>query len=269
MLQTTGLRKTFGTITAVHDVSLTIPSGQMVGISGRSGAGKSTLLRLINRLIEPTAGRLTCQETDIGALRGRALRAWRARCAMIFQQFHLVHRLDVITNVLIGRLHSTGTFASLLQRFSAADRARALRALERLEMAPFALQRAGTLSGGQQQRVAIARALVQEPHMLLADEPTASLDLHSATRVMEALRTINREDGITVICNLHHLDTARGYCDRIIGMTRGRITFDGPPTDLTLAQLRDVYAVDGADEELEHALAQSRGGAPRPALSFP
>jgi phosphonate transport system ATP-binding protein len=150
----------------------------------------------------------------------------------------------------------------LLRRFSRADRARAIGALERLDMASLALQRADTLSGGQQQRVAIARALVQEPRILLADEPIASLDLHNATRVMEALRTINCEDGITVLCNLHHLDTARTYCDRIIGMTRGRITFDGTPEELTAEHLHDIYGVAGADEELEQALAQSRRGAP-------
>jgi phosphonate transport system ATP-binding protein len=176
---------------------------------------------------------------------------------MIFQQFNLVHRLDVITNVLIGRLNYTGTLPSLVRRFSRVDRAMAIRALERLDMASVALQRADTLSGGQQQRVAIARALVQEPKILLADEPIASLDLHNATRVMEALRTINREDGITVICNLHHLDTARSYCDRIIGMTRGQITFDGTPATLTLEHLRHIYGVEGEDEELAQALVQS------------
>lgn len=138
----------------------------------------------------------------------------------------------------------------------------AIRALERLDMAPFALQRADTLSGGQQQRVATARTLVQEPRILLADEPIASLDLHNATKVMEALRTINREDRITVICNLHHLDTARHYCDRIVGMAKGQILFDGLPGELTLEQMRDIYGVEGEDEELEQALAQSRQGTP-------
>ena len=205
MLNLDQVHRTFGDVRAVDGVSVTIEAGQMVGIIGRSGAGKSTLLRLINRLIDLTAGRITFDGTDVGTLNGQALREWRTRCAMIFQQFNLVNRLDVVTNVLIGRLHYNPTLPSLVKIFPRADRALAIRALERLDMAPFALQRADTLSGGQQQRVAIARALVQEPNILLADEPIASLDLHNATRVMDALRTINREDRITVICNLHHL----------------------------------------------------------------
>ena len=267
MLQTKSVFKQFGDVCAVNGVSLTIPPGQMVGIIGRSGAGKSTFLRLLNRLIDLTRGHILFENMDVGKLTGRALRVWRTRCAMIFQQFNLVHRLDVITNVLIGRLNYTGTLPSLVRRFSRADRAMAIRALERLDMASVALQRADTLSGGQQQRVAIARALVQEPKILLADEPIASLDLHNATRVMEALRTINREDGITVICNLHHLDTARSYCDRIIGMTRGQITFDGTPATLTLEHLRHIYGVEGEDEELVQALTQSCSGANHAALA--
>lgn len=267
MLQAQYVRKKFGDVCAVDGVSLTIPAGQMVGIIGRSGAGKSTLLRLINRLLDLTQGRITFEGVNVGALKGRALRTWRAHCAMIFQQFNLVNRLDVMTNVLIGRLSYSRTLPSLATYFSPADRALAIRALERLDMAPFALQRADTLSGGQQQRVAIARALVQGPKILLADEPIASLDLHNATKVMEALRTINQEDGITVICNLHHLDTARHYCDRIIGMARGRIQFDGAPHELTLEHMRHIYGVAGDDEDLERALAQSRHGAPRELIS--
>jgi phosphonate transport system ATP-binding protein len=260
MLHLENVSKTFGDVWAVKAVSLTIPEGQMVGIIGRSGAGKSTLLRLINRLLAPSLGSIRCDGLEVSALTGRALRAWRARCAMIFQQFHLVHRLDVLTNVLIGRLYHTSTLPSLAKRSTPADRTMAIRALERLEMAPFALQRAETLSGGQQQRVAIARALVQEPTILLADEPIASLDLHNATRVMEALRAINREERLTVLCNLHHVDTARTYCDRIIGISRGQITFDGPPEALTLDHLRAIYRIDGGDEELEQALAPGRSG---------
>jgi phosphonate transport system ATP-binding protein len=263
MLYIEQVHKQYGDVYAVNGVSLTIPQGQMVGIIGRSGAGKTTLLRLINRLTDLTQGRIVYGDLEIGALKGRALRAWRARCAMIFQQFHLVPRLDVITNVLIGRLTCTGTLLSLVKYFPPADRATAIRALERLDMASLALQRADTLSGGQQQRVAIARALVQEPHILLADEPIASLDLHNATRVMEALRTINREEQLTVICNLHHVDTARHYCDRILGLTQGQITFDGPPDALTLAHLRDIYGVVDGDEELAQALAQARSAIPR------
>ena len=247
MLRLEGLIKRFGTTVAVRNVSLDIAPGQMVGIIGCSGAGKSTLLRLINRLLEPTQGTVYFQGVNVTALRGRDLRAWRARCAMIFQQFYLVNRLDVLTNVLLGRLSYHWTLPTLLKRFTAAERALALQALQRLDILPQALQRAETLSGGQQQRVAIARALVQEPDLILADEPIASLDPHNATRVMEALRTINLEDGITVLCNLHTLETARAYCDRIIGMAQGQVVFDGSPAALTADMLLEIYGGEALD----------------------
>jgi phosphonate transport system ATP-binding protein len=205
MLRTEGLVKRFGSIVAVDRVTMHIPAGQMVGIIGRSGTGKSTFLRLI----EPTEGTIHYRDVPIGALKGCQLRLWRARCAMIFQQFNLVNRLEVLTNVLIGRLSYHWTLPTLMKCFSAAERALAIRALERLDLLPQALQRADTLSGGQQQRAAIARALVQQPQLILADEPIASLDPHNATRVMTALRAINREDGITIMGNLHALDMAR------------------------------------------------------------
>jgi phosphonate transport system ATP-binding protein len=250
MLRIERLAKHFGTTVAVNALSVQIPPGQMVGVIGRSGAGKSTLLRLVNRLIEPTHGIIRYRDVNIAALKGRKLRAWRARCAMIFQQFNLVNRLDVLTNVLIGRLNYHWTVPTLVKYFSAAERALGIRALERLDLLPQALQRADTLSGGQQQRVAIARALVQAPQLILADEPIASLDPHNATRVMAALRAINREDGITVICNLHALDMARTYCDRIIGMAHGRLVFDGPPSALTPAVWRSIYGDNEAGEEV-------------------
>jgi len=251
MLKVDELAKHFAAVKAVDRVSLEIPAGQMVGIIGRSGAGKSTLLRLINRLIDPTAGRLYFGGTDVTALKGAELRRWRSRCAMIFQQFNLVNRLDVITNVLIGRVGHRSTLPTLIKHFSLVERAMAIQALYRLDMDGQALQRAETLSGGQQQRVAIARALMQEPEILLADEPIASLDPRNATRVMDALRTINDEDGITVIVNLHHLDTARDYCDRIIGMAAGRVVFDGAPDDLSPALTRDIYGQESEDAGLD------------------
>ena len=160
---------------------------------------------------------------------------------MIFQQFNLVPRLDVLTNVLAGRLHRIPTVRALLKLFTARERALAIRALDRLGIAELALNRADALSGGQQQRVAIARALMQEPRLLLADEPIASLDPMNARLVMDALRDINRYDGITVLCNLHTLDTARAYCDRIVGMAQGRIVFDGAPDALTEDAVREIY----------------------------
>jgi phosphonate transport system ATP-binding protein len=257
MLRLAQLTKRFGPTVAVDNVTLDIPPGQMVGVIGRSGAGKSTLLRLINRLLEPTHGSVHFKGLNITALGGRELRIWRARCAMIFQQFNLVSRLDVLTNVLIGRLSYHWTVPSLLKCFSATERALAIRALERVDLLPQALQRADTLSGGQQQRVAIARALLQEPDIILADEPIASLDLRNANRVMAALRTINREDGLTIICNLHALATARTFCDRVIGMARGQVVFDGRPATLTTETLRQIYEMDEGGEDAYEPVASS------------
>ena len=248
-LELHGLSRRFGAVAALDDVSLSVPQGQMVGIIGRSGAGKSTLLRLLNRMAEPSAGSIRFGGQEVTALRGQALRDWRTGCAMIFQQFNLVQRLDVLTNVLVGRLnHRRGFLAlmdALLGRFSAGERAMALEALERFDLLGTALQRAETLSGGQQQRVAICRALMQQPRLILADEPIASLDPQNARTVMDALRAVNRQDGITVMVNLHHLDTAREYCGRIIGMQAGRVVFDGAPEELTEARIAQIYGTAG------------------------
>jgi len=253
MLEIRSLTKSFGAVTALKNVNLRVPAGQMVGVIGRSGAGKSTLLRLVNRLAEPSGGSVRWNGQDVSALRGRELLRWRAHCAMVFQQFNLVPRLDVLTNVLLGRIAYKGVLPSMLQRFTPAERAMAVLALERLECAGLAFQRAETLSGGQQQRVAIARALMQEPQIVLADEPIASLDPASATRVMQALARINREDGITVLCNLHTLDTAREYCGRIVGIAGGEVVFDGAPSQLCAATVRRIYGVDESHDFRESA----------------
>jgi phosphonate transport system ATP-binding protein len=247
MLHIASLSKSFGGKTAVDDVSLEIPAGAFVGIIGRSGAGKSTLLRMINRLALPTSGRIMCEGVDVTALKGQDLRDWRQQSAMIFQQFNLVGRLDVLTNVMIGRLNHVGLPRSLLRLWRTEDRAIALSALEQFDIANLAAQRADTLSGGQQQRVAIARALVQEPKLLLADEPIASLDPRNTRIVMDALLRINKHFGITVICNLHSLDTARSYCDRLVGMAQGRIVFDGAPSALTDATARELYGLEAGE----------------------
>ena len=249
----------FGETTAVDGASLAIASGQFVGIIGRSGAGKSTLLRLINRLIDPSSGSISFEGTEVTRLRGKQLRNWRRDCAMIFQQFNLVDRLDVLTNVLIGRLAEHGFVSSMAMRFTDAERTMAIQALDRLDLVPQALQRAGTLSGGQQQRVAIAKALVQQPKIMLADEPIASLDPANATLVMDGLKQINREDGLTVLVNLHTLDTARAYCDRIIAMRQGRIFFDGSAAQLTDDVVRDIYGTDGLREFNEAVTSTQKG----------
>jgi phosphonate transport system ATP-binding protein len=247
MLQIEGLTRRYGSKTAVDNVSIGIESGRFIGVIGRSGAGKSTLLRMINRLETPTSGRIRFGEVEVTRLKGAALAAWRARCAMIFQQFNLVGRLDVLTNVLVGRLNHVSTLRSVLQLWSESDLALALSALEQLDIASLAAQRADTLSGGQQQRVAIGRALVQEPDIILADEPIASLDPRNTRIVMDALRRINRHHGITVLCNLHSLDVARAYCDRLIGMANGRVAFDGAPAELTDAAAHGLYGIEAQE----------------------
>lgn len=247
MLMLEKVTRRFGDFAAVNDVSLTIPKGQMVGVIGRSGAGKSTLLRMLNRLIDPSGGLIRFNETRVSELSGAALREWQRDCAMIFQQFNLVPRLNVLTNVLLGRLNHRSTLLNLVASFSREERAMAIAALERLGIAQTALQRAGTLSGGQQQRVAIARALMQQPKMLLADEPIASLDPLNAKVVMDSLLDINQREGLTVITNLHTLDTARTYCERVIGMAAGKVVFDGPAKDLSRDAVRMIYGAEGTD----------------------
>ena len=244
MLILEGVSRRFGTKLAVDQVSLEIRPGSFVGVVGRSGAGKSTLLRTINRLVEPTAGSISFGGTKVTALKARALRDWRSRCAMIFQQFNLVGQLDVLNNVLIGRVNAMPKARSLLRLWRPSDVAEALSALERFDIAALAAQRADSLSGGQQQRVAIARAILQRPDLILADEPVASLDPRNAITVMEALKRINRDQGITVLCNLHSVDLARAYCDRLVGMAHGRVAFDGPAEAFTTAAARDLYGIE-------------------------
>jgi len=258
MLDVKALTKTFGDHKAVDRVDLSVPKGQFLGVIGRSGAGKSTLLRMINRLEAPTAGSILCDGLDVARLRGRGLRAWRRRCAMIFQQFNLVGRLDVLTNVLIGRLGHAGGPERLLNIWSASDKVIAMNALEQFDMSSLAGQRVDQLSGGQQQRVAICRALVQEPDIVLADEPIASLDPRNTKIVMDALQRVNKHFGITVICNLHSLDIARAYCDRLVGMANGRAAFDGAPEALTDGAARDLYGLD-ADEVMDSTPAKAPG----------
>jgi phosphonate transport system ATP-binding protein len=245
MLKIENVTRRFGTKVAVDSVHLEIPAGQMVGIIGRSGAGKSTLLRMINRLVDVSEGVIEFAGTRVSVLRGGALRSWQRDCAMIFQQFNLVPRMDVVSNVLHGTLNRRSTLATMFNLFPQDDIHRAIDILDRLDIAEQAPKRVEALSGGQQQRVAIARALMQDPKIILADEPIASLDPMNAQVVMDTLRRIHDEDGRTVVCNLHTLDTARRYCDRVIGMRDGSIVFDGVPDELTTNVARDIY---GADE---------------------
>ena len=247
MLRISGLSRSYGDKLAARDISLEIASGSFVGVIGRSGAGKSTLLRMINRLVEPSSGTITFNGKNVTALQGADLRDWRRRCAMIFQQFNLVGRMDVLTNVLMGRLGYVPGWQAMLKMWPHEDRVIALAALEQLDIAGLAAQRADQLSGGQQQRVAICRALVQEPDIILADEPIASLDPRNTKVVMDALQRINREFGITIICNLHSLDLARGYCDRLVGMAQGRVVFDDTPDCLTEEVARELYGLEAGE----------------------
>ena len=246
MLNIDTLTKRFGDKTAVDAATISVSEPTMIGIIGRSGAGKSTLLRMLNRLSDATEGSIAFEGAEITTLKGAARRDWQSRCAMIFQQFNLVPRMDVVSNVLHGTLNRRSTLATMFNLYPQADIHKAIEILDRLGIAEQAPKRAEALSGGQQQRVAIARALMQDPAIILADEPIASLDPMNAQIVMEALRRIHEEDGRMVIANLHTLDTARRYCDRVIGMRDGRIVFDGSPGQLTTGAARDIYGA-GAD----------------------
>ena len=246
MLDVKSLTKRFGSNAAVDNVSFTIDRPMMIGIIGRSGAGKSTFLRMMNRLTDVTEGELCFEGRNVLTLTGKDKRDWQSDCAMIFQQFNLVPRMDVVSNVLHGTLGRHSTLTTMFNLYPEADIHKAIDILDRLGIAEHAAKRAEALSGGQQQRVAIARALMQDPKVILADEPIASLDPMNAQTVMEALRRIHDEDGRMVIANLHTLDTARRYCDRIIGMRDGRVVFDGTPEQLTTGVARDIYGA-GAD----------------------
>jgi phosphonate transport system ATP-binding protein len=249
MLEVKSVSRIFGQKRAVDGLSFTIDGPQFVGIIGRSGAGKSTFLRMVNRLTDATAGQILFDGRDILALRGAQARAWQSQCAMIFQQFNLVPRMDVVSNVLHGILNRRSTLQTVFNLWGRDDILTALEILDRLGIAEQAPKRAEALSGGQQQRVAIARALMQDPRIILADEPIASLDPMNAQIVMDTLKRINVEDGRMVIANLHTLDTARRYCDRVIGMRDGIKVFDGPASDLTTDVAREIYGADDSFNE--------------------
>lgn len=242
MLRVEHLTKVYenGTV-ALEDVSFEVPEGQFLAVIGLSGSGKSTLLRCINRLIEPTEGRILWNGEDITNAGQEELRRHRRRIGMVFQHFNLVARSKVSTNVLAGRLGYTQPALSLLNHFDSADRDQAVRALERVGLAEKADSLASELSGGQQQRVGIARALMQDPELMLADEPVASLDPVLAHSIMQHLESINKDDGVTVLCSLHFLDLVHRYSDRAIALFDGQIVFDGPPAEIDDEKFQDIY----------------------------
>ncbi|MDL1901055.1 phosphonate ABC transporter ATP-binding protein [Anaerolineae bacterium CFX9] len=235
---------------ALDNISIEIPEGQFVSIIGLSGSGKSTLLRCINRLIDPTEGRIVWNGIDITAATDDELRQIRRRIGMIFQQFNLVKRSSVMTNVMSGRLGYLSPIYSLINYFPGKERERAMAALERVGIPEKANNRASALSGGQQQRVGIARALMQEPEMMLADEPVASLDPATSHSVMKYLELLNKEDGLTVLCSLHFLSLARAYSDRVIALKDGRIEYDGPPRDIDEVRFKQIYGEDAVEVEI-------------------
>jgi phosphonate transport system ATP-binding protein len=234
----------------LDDVSLEVRDGEFLVLIGLSGSGKSTLLRCINRLVEPTSGRIVLDGLDITAAQGAELRKARRSIGMIFQQFNLVKRSSVLTNVLTGRLGYVSQWQSTLAHFGEEDYRRALINLDRVGLRERAQQRADRLSGGQQQRVAIARALMQEPKVMLADEPVASLDPATSHSVLKYLQQINRE-GMTVICSLHFLSLARTYGTRVIALKGGRLMFDGKPAEIDQQRFRDIYGEEAIEVEIE------------------
>jgi phosphonate transport system ATP-binding protein len=241
-----------GGVRALRNVTLEIPDGQLMVIVGLSGAGKSTLIRAINGLVPLTDGDVTIDGQSVRRASPAQLRRLRSRIGMIFQTFNLVKRTSVLNNVLMGRLHDTGTLRSLFGWYKPADVEIALQALERVDIVEKAYVRAANLSGGQQQRVGIARALAQEPKILLADEPVASLDPPTSHVVMRDLQRINRELGITTIVNLHFLDLAKVYGERIIGLRAGELVYDGTAAQADETVFRDIYGRSlTADDVLE------------------
>ena len=246
---------------ALKDVSFTVEDGEFLVVIGLSGSGKSTLLRCINRLLDPTSGTILWNGTDATSLGHNQLRPLRREIGMIFQHFNLVKRSSVLTNVLAGRLGYASPLSTLAGQFSAADRKKAAEALERVGLAPQARKRADELSGGQQQRVGIARALMQDPKMILADEPVASLDPVLAHNILGYLEDLNTESGITVLCSLHYLDLVQRYATRVIGLRDGQLVYEGNREDIrsmTDAQFKDIY---GQNAE-RIATGSITGGAP-------
>ncbi|MEQ8657150.1 MAG: phosphonate ABC transporter ATP-binding protein [Hyphomicrobiales bacterium] len=265
MLHLEGLSKTYKTgDAALRDVTLDVPKGQIVGLIGPSGAGKSTLIRCINRLVEPTSGKIMLGDVDLVTLNKTALRHQRRRIGMIFQEYALVERLTVMENVLSGRLGYVPFWRSFLRKYPPVDIQNAYRLLDRVGLMHQADKRADALSGGQRQRVGIARALAQEPELLLVDEPTASLDPKTSRQIMRLLTEICEERGLPAIVNIHDVPLAQQFMQRIIGLNAGRIVFDGAPDELNEDVLTTIYGAEDwhdmrkGDEEQRQAESDAR-----------
>jgi phosphonate transport system ATP-binding protein len=239
-----------GGVRALDDVSFEVSRGEFVVVIGLSGSGKSTLLRCINRLVEPTAGRVWIDGVEVTALDREGVRRLRRGVGMIFQQFNLVKRLPVLTNVLTGRLGYLPPWWSLVNYWPPEVVQQALEALDRVGIREKAGVRADQLSGGQQQRVGIARALMQQPKLILADEPVASLDPATSHSVLRYVEELNRQEGITVLCSLHFLSLARRYGTRVLALKEGRLVFDGPPGEIDPRRFREIYGEDAVEVEI-------------------
>lgn len=257
LLDITGLDKQYvkGEPYALRGLDLKVEAGEFVAILGLSGSGKSTLIRCINRLIEPTAGRIRWRGEDVGAYRGAALRGYRRQIGMIFQDFHLIDRLSVRRNVLVGRFGCLSPMQAIAGRHGAQGEQAAADALARVGLEAYAKRRARELSGGQRQRVAIARALTQEPALILGDEPVSNLDPVTSIAILQLLQRLNREDGITLMINLHSVELAIHFAQRIVGIAKGRVVFDGPPAALSAAVLQAIYSSGDSKAERADAAA--------------
>ena len=247
LLSIHNLSKDYRGVPALIDVSLNVKKGEFVAVIGRSGAGKSTLLRCINRMVEPSSGRVEFEGQDVLTLSRRNLRSMRTRVGMIFQHYNLVPRLTVAENVLHGRLGFKSSWAGLLGLYSESEKRRAWDLLVQLGLEAQVHQRCDLLSGGQKQRVGIARALIQDPRLILCDEPIASLDPSSAKVIMDHLRRIADESGITIVINLHQVDVAVQYADRIVGIRAGRVEYDGSPKKLNKKTISTIYGSDSEE----------------------
>ncbi len=233
---------------ALKNITLELSADRFTALIGASGAGKSTLMRILNALVKPSEGFVSIDGLELSKAKAQDVRQVRKHIGMVFQQFNLVKRLSALENVLCGRLGYMSTWRSSLKAYTREDRELAMMTLERVGLADYAWQRADTLSGGQQQRVGIARALAQKPKLILADEPISALDPKSAAQVMDLLRSINQDDGIAVIANLHFLDTVRDYAGRVIGLRTGKLVFDGSAADLDGAATSQIYDKEDLSE---------------------
>ncbi len=267
MLRLEELDKTYATgDRALKAVNLEVPKGQVLALIGPSGAGKSTLIRCINRLVEPTGGQVWLDDTELTTLGAGALRRARRRMGMIFQEYALVERLTVMENVLSGRLGYVGFWRSLLRKFPQSDVDEAYRLLDRVGLLHMADKRADELSGGQRQRVGICRALIQNPALLLVDEPTASLDPKTSRQIMRLIVELCRERELAAIINIHDVALAQMFCQRIVGLQLGAIVFDGAPDSLTADVLTQIYGeedweatIDQVDEDEDEGVGEGEG----------